>query len=154
MCDCEIQLQSQSQVFRCHVRPRLPCSPSPLLRSGTSLQPLPHPQCGVIVSWRSVCRCQRVLQVPLQRHPQRGHTLCVCRSETSKSRMRVHPNDCFHYSPEYKEWWGENSDPLLMEKYKCHTVKMQRWTYVLKAVSRKFHFVDSCGQKMMMVKRS
>lgn len=89
------------------------CSPSPLLRGGTSLQPLPHPQCGVTVSWRGVCRCQRVLQVTLQRHPQRGHTLCLCRSETSTNRMRMHPNYCIHHSPEHKQWWRENSDPLL-----------------------------------------
>lgn len=73
------------------------CSPSPPLRGGASLQPLPHPQCGVAVSWRGVCRCQRVLQVALQRHPQRGHTLCLCRSE-NKQKSNVHAPTLL-YSP-------------------------------------------------------
>lgn len=78
---------------------------SPLLRSSTSLKPLPHPQCGIIISRRRVCSCQRVLQVTLQCHPQCGYTLCLSRSETHtdlkcmRPNYRVyHPSDPLHPS--------------------------------------------------------
>lgn len=61
---------------------RPPPSFSSLRRRGAGLQPLSHPQRGLVISRRYVRGCQRVLQVPLQRHPHRGYSLCLRRSET------------------------------------------------------------------------
>lgn len=63
----------------------------PLLRSSTSLQPLPHPQRGVVVPRRCVCSCQRVLQVTLQCDPQRWYPVCLCRSEAHTSTAHAAP---------------------------------------------------------------
>lgn len=75
-----------------------------LLRSSTSLQPLPHPQCGIVVPRRCVCSCQRVLQVTLQCNPQRGDTLCLCRSETHANLLRMHPQYVWRIWPSPSLW--------------------------------------------------
>lgn len=63
--------------------------PSPL-RGRASLQPLPHPQCGLAIPRRCVCGCQRVLQVTLQCHSQCGYSLRLCGSEQhTKSIFRM-----------------------------------------------------------------
>lgn len=59
----------------------------PLFRSGSSLQPLPNPQCGIALPRRTVCGRQRVLQVPPQCHPQRRYSFYFCRLDPTFAQI-------------------------------------------------------------------
>lgn len=80
----------------------LPLCPS---RCSTSLQHLPNPECDPSIHGGALYRRQWILQVTPQHHPQRWHSVRLCRYEGRKRRRRRW------------EGWKEERKKLKKNKY-------------------------------------